>query len=493
MEIDLDPRQVKESFALIEPVSAEAAAYFYGRLFAENPQLRAMFPATMDRQRERLFGALARIAWSMDSPEALQGYLSRLGRDHRKFGVAPEHYAQFGRALVATIRRFAGEAWTDEAERAWTAAFDHVARTMIDAAAEDAEQAPPWWLAEVVGHELRTPGIAVLTVRPDKPFRYVAGQWMSVQSARSPREWRKFSIANAPRDDGLIEFHVRAVPGGQVSNALVRYTNLGDTLLLGPARGSLATDASSSRPVLCVADGTGIAPIKAIVEQLVAEQLAAQPAGQPAGQPPAGPVPAEPQETAGYAAVLAAVEHAAVGAAVAQGAVPCAALCQGTVSGTDGPEGTVPRASAPHGGPQGATHGGPHGAPHGAADEAAGQQPDSQHAAGAEAAAGHTPARRRDIHLFFGARHQADLYYLQDLRELESACPSLRVIPAVSAEPGFCGARGLLPDVVRRYGSWNGRDVYISGPADMVRDTTEALARIGTPMTRIRSEVTVTA
>lgn len=390
METELVARQVKESFALIEPVSGEASAYFYGRLFAENPQLRAMFPATMDVQRERLFGALARIAWSMDSPEALQGHLSQLGRDHRKFGVAPEHYEPFGRALVATIRKFAGEAWTQEAEQAWTAAFDHAAQIMINAAAEDAGQAPPWWLAEVVDHDRRAPDIAVLTVRPDKPFRYQAGQWMSVQSARSPREWRKFSVANAPRESGLLQFHVRAVQGGRVSNALVRYTSAGDTLLLGPARGTMVADTGSGRPVLCVAQGTGLAAVKAIAEQVAGQQAAGlQPRSQPAG---------------------------------------------------------------------------------------------SQQAAG----------ERREIHLFVGARHEADLYDLPDLRDLESACPSLRVIPAVSGDPGFCGARGMLPDVIRRYGSWAGHDVYLSGPADMICDTTEVLTSLGTPMTQIRSEVTVT-
>jgi NAD(P)H-flavin reductase len=411
VETELDPRQVKETFALIEPVSSEAAAYFYGRLFAENPQLRAMFPATMDLQRERLFGALARIAWSMDSPEALHGYLSQLGRDHRKFGVAPEHYAQFGRALVATIRKFAGEAWTPEAERAWTGAFGQAATTMIDAAADDATQAPPWWLAEVVDHDRRGPDIAVLTVRPDKPLRYQPGQWVGVQSARSPREWRTFSIANAPRESGLLQFHVRAVPAGRVSNALVRYTSTGDTLLLGPARGTMVADTGSGRAILCVADGTGLAAVKAIVEQVTGQQAASK---LPVGQ------------------------QAAVQQAVGQ---------EAACGKTDG-----------------------------------------------EAAASRQPSGgRRAIHLFVGARHEAGLYDLPDLRELESAYPSLRVIPAVSGDPGFCGARGMLPDVIPRYGSWTGHDVYISGPADIVRDTTEVLTGLGTPMSQIRSDITVTA
>ena len=38
--MSLNPRLVKESFAVIEPVADKAAAYFYGRLFAESPHLR---------------------------------------------------------------------------------------------------------------------------------------------------------------------------------------------------------------------------------------------------------------------------------------------------------------------------------------------------------------------------------------------------------------------------------------------------------------------
>jgi NAD(P)H-flavin reductase/hemoglobin-like flavoprotein len=267
--MSLSPWIVKESFAQIEPVADKAVAYFYGRLFAENPRLRALFPLEMDAQRDRLFRALTRIVWSLDSPDALAIYLSQLGRDHRKFGVLHEHYGALGRALLATIRRFAGESWSPEIEQAWTAAYGMVASVMIQAAEADAATAPPWWIAEVVGHELRSPGTAVVTVRPGIHLDYVAGQYVTVQTSRWPRVWRPYSIANAPRADGTLRFHVRAVPSGWVSGALVRHTKIGDTILLGPAMGTMVLDPGSDRDLLCVAGGTGLAPIKAIVERAV--------------------------------------------------------------------------------------------------------------------------------------------------------------------------------------------------------------------------------
>ncbi|MCW2918031.1 MAG: flavohemoprotein [Actinomycetia bacterium] len=267
--MSLNPRIVKESFAHIEPFADKAAAYFYGRLFAENPRLRALFPPAMDTQRDRLFHALTKIVWSLDSPDALAAYLGRLGQDHRKFGVFSEHYASVGRALIATIRTFSGDAWTDEVEAAWTAAYGAAADLMIQSAEESAATSPPWWIAEVLEHERCTGDIAMLAVRPNQPFCYTAGQYVTVQTSRWPRVWRPYSIANAPREDGVLRFHVRAIPAGWVSGSLVRDTRVRETLLLGPPMGSMALDPESDRDLLLVAGGTGLAPLKAIAEQVI--------------------------------------------------------------------------------------------------------------------------------------------------------------------------------------------------------------------------------
>ncbi|WP_345403529.1 globin domain-containing protein [Nonomuraea salmonea] len=135
--MSLNPRLVKESFSLVEPVAAKATAYFYGRLFAENPHLRSMFPPAMNVQRDRLFSALTRIVWSLDSPDGMAAYLGQLGRDHRKYGVVAEHYTAVGNALLATIRRFAADVWNDEIEAAWVAAYSAAANLMIGSAESD--------------------------------------------------------------------------------------------------------------------------------------------------------------------------------------------------------------------------------------------------------------------------------------------------------------------------------------------------------------------
>ena len=265
---------IRETFAIVAAAGEQPASYFYGRLFVGHPHLRGMFPPAMDVQRDRLLRALIQIVEGLTSPEDLVRYLSQLGRDHRKYSVEPAMYNAVGEALIATLRAYAGPAFTQDAQEAWVQAYQAASGLMIRAAEDDSVVAPAFWTAELVENEQRQPGIAVLTVAPDQPLPYLAGQHVTVQTPRWPRVWRPYSVASRPREDGLMTFHVRAVPGGWVSNALVRYTAPGDELILGPALGTMTLGLAEQRDLLCVVGGTGLAPIKAIIEQAIRESSA---------------------------------------------------------------------------------------------------------------------------------------------------------------------------------------------------------------------------
>jgi NAD(P)H-flavin reductase/hemoglobin-like flavoprotein len=246
--------------------------YFYAQLFAMDTEIRAMFPAAMDVQRRRFFEALGRIADAQQSQAArdrLVPYLQELGRAHRKFGVRERHYEVIRRALLATLQRFAAPRWNETAKHAWEMAYNRAATIMIEAAKDDAAESPAWWMATVTGIELRGPDIAVLTLQPEQPLNYLPGQHISVQTPHWPRLWRTYSIANAPRPDGSLRLHVRAVTGGLVSPVLVHQVRAGDPLVLGAPAGAMIADTHSNRDVLCLAGGTGLAPVKAIIEALI--------------------------------------------------------------------------------------------------------------------------------------------------------------------------------------------------------------------------------
>jgi len=109
---------VRETFRYVADAGDKAVGFFYGQLFLRRPQLRQLFPPAMDEQRDRLFRALGRIVESLSTPDEMAAYLGQLGRDHRKYRVEPEMYEAVGAALLATLRAFARDAFTSEAEAA---------------------------------------------------------------------------------------------------------------------------------------------------------------------------------------------------------------------------------------------------------------------------------------------------------------------------------------------------------------------------------------
>jgi NAD(P)H-flavin reductase/hemoglobin-like flavoprotein len=266
---DSDRQLVKASFACIAAEPQQAMETMYARLFAANPELRALFPFAMTQTRAAFFAMLTRLVEGLDDLPVTEQALAALAADHRKYGVIAKHLQPFFGALVATAQDCAGPAWTTETGSAWQAAIDYFEAVMSAALSADAQTQPAWWNGEIVQHDRRTDTVAVLTIRPDQPLSYEPGQYIAVQTSRWPRIWRSYSIANAPRTNGLIDIHVRAVPGGLVSTALVSHAAAGDTITLGAARGSLRLASDADRDLVCVAGGTGLAPLKAITEALV--------------------------------------------------------------------------------------------------------------------------------------------------------------------------------------------------------------------------------
>ena len=122
--------------------------------------------------------------------------------------------------------------------------------------------------AEVLTHERRGPDVAVFTCRTPRPLPFRAGQHVPIECPYLPWRAATYAMANAPRPDRTLEFHVRAAGSG-VSAALVDRLKPGDTLRLGaPCGGAMALDAYSRRDPVFVTGGTGLAPAKALIDEL---------------------------------------------------------------------------------------------------------------------------------------------------------------------------------------------------------------------------------
>src|SRR5258708_19036139 len=140
---------------------------------------------------------------------------------------------------------------------------------MTRAARADEQLRPPWGRGTVVAHETRSFDVAVLLVRPEPRIDYRPGQSVAIESPSRPRLWRYYSMANAPRQDGLLEFHIRLIDGGAVSMALTSKTVSGTDLRLGPPVGVLTlSQPVPDRDLLLVAGSTRLAPPEAILHHV---------------------------------------------------------------------------------------------------------------------------------------------------------------------------------------------------------------------------------
>jgi hemoglobin-like flavoprotein len=138
-----DHRLLRESLGLIAPVADDVVAAFYRQLFLDYPQVRGLFPTTMQPQREKLLSAIIALVTHYDRPDRLTPALASLGRKHIRYGTQLSHYAAVGDTLLTVLRRFAGTAWNDEYEGAWQRAYTFAAGTMMMAAVEAAEVMTP--------------------------------------------------------------------------------------------------------------------------------------------------------------------------------------------------------------------------------------------------------------------------------------------------------------------------------------------------------------
>jgi NAD(P)H-flavin reductase len=86
--------------------------------------------------------------------------------------------------------------------------------------------------------------------------------------------------------------------------------------------------------------------------------------------------------------------------------------------------------------------------------------------------------------LYHGARHEAGLYDLADLRHLERNYPWLQVIPVVSEEAAPDAIFGSIPDAVG-LANWQDRDIYVAGPEEMIARTVTELRERGAPEERL--------
>lgn len=135
----MTPRQVElvqESFTKVLPIAPQAAELFYGRLFEIDPSLRSLFKGDMKEQGRMLMMMIAGAVRGLSNPPALIPVLKDLGARHLGYGVEDRHYDTVGEALIWTLQKGLGEAFTDEVCESWAQAYQLLAGVMQQGARE---------------------------------------------------------------------------------------------------------------------------------------------------------------------------------------------------------------------------------------------------------------------------------------------------------------------------------------------------------------------
>lgn len=114
----------------------------------------------------------------------------------------------------------------------------------------------------VVAVESPTHDIRRLRIRLAKPLEFSPGQYATLQF--SPDHARPYSMAGLAHDDEM-EFHIRKVPGGRVTEHVFEHVREGSSVKLSGPLGTAYLRRTHTGPMLCVGGGTGLAPVLSIV------------------------------------------------------------------------------------------------------------------------------------------------------------------------------------------------------------------------------------
>jgi ferredoxin-NADP reductase len=128
-----------------------------------------------------------------------------------------------------------------------------------------------WQIAQVAETRQETRRVRTIALQLESWSGHRAGQHLDVRLTAEDgyQAQRSYSIASAPEDE--VELTVERLDDGEVSPYLVDELRAGDGLeLRGPIGGYFVWEADDARPVLLVAGGSGVVPMRAMIRHRIA-------------------------------------------------------------------------------------------------------------------------------------------------------------------------------------------------------------------------------
>ncbi len=256
------------------------AKNFYGRLFGAHPELfDGLFSRSNQKngsQQQALAGSIAVFATHLvknpdTTPEAM---LSRIAHKHVSLDIQPEQYDVVYKYLFEAIADELSDVITAEIAGAWTEVYWLMAHALIKlekglyaGAASDKPLAP--WV--VIGKEAAGTDALTFTLEPadDTPVSLaLPGQYVSVTVGMPDgiRQVRQYSLSAGTATTRV--FTTKLDADGEVSPALHRDVQIGDTLILSNPCGDI-TLTEGDTPLILASAGIGCTPSASILRSLV--------------------------------------------------------------------------------------------------------------------------------------------------------------------------------------------------------------------------------
>lgn len=124
---------IQRSFEQVRAIGDAAARLFYARLFDLDPSLQLLFKGNMDEQGKKLMEMLGLVVRGLDRLNELLPAVEALGRRHATYGVQDRHYKTVGAALLWTLDKGLGPAFTPDVREAWKTVYEVLAGAMKEA------------------------------------------------------------------------------------------------------------------------------------------------------------------------------------------------------------------------------------------------------------------------------------------------------------------------------------------------------------------------
>jgi len=112
----------------------------------------------------------------------------------------------------------------------------------------------------------------LLRLTNDQRLEFLAGQYIDILLPDGRR--RSFSIANPPHQDELIELHIRHNEDGDYTHYIFNEMQVNEKIRIEGPFGNFYFRENTMHPIIFMAGGTGLGPIKAIIEHALAKGVA---------------------------------------------------------------------------------------------------------------------------------------------------------------------------------------------------------------------------